>query len=74
MSVMVLKDNTRQIEQLEPEDKLTLLTWLVESLRRQMQPARRSLSAYYGLGTGHGFKTAQEVDTFIRQGRALWER
>ena len=46
---------------------------LVESLRRQARVQRRTLGAYYGLGAGQGFKTAQEVDTLIKEERAAWE-
>jgi len=74
MSRLVLQELTQQVEQLDTEDKLALLAWLVESLRRQMQPGHRLLADYYGLGASRGFKTVQEVDTFIRQERALWEQ
>jgi hypothetical protein len=74
MSTLALENIARQVERLAPEDKLTLVALLIESLRRQMEPVRRPLSAYYGLGADSGFKTAKEVDAFIQQERALWER
>lgn len=74
MSSLALQNLTQQVEQLDAEDKLALLALLVESLRRQIQPQRRLLADYYGLGAGDGFKTAQEVDVFVQQERAQWER
>ncbi|MBC7251429.1 MAG: hypothetical protein H5T62_14245 [Anaerolineae bacterium] len=74
MSSSALKDLAQQLEQLDAEDKLALLALLAESLRRQIRPERRPLSAYYGLGAGQGFKTAVDVDTFIQEERASWER
>ncbi len=74
MNALALKDLVRQVEKLDAQEKLALLAFLVESLRRQMRTQRRPLEAYYGLGAGRGFQTAQEVDAFIQQERALWER
>ncbi|MGQ9625369.1 MAG: hypothetical protein ACUVV0_00495 [Anaerolineae bacterium] len=62
------------ISKLNLEEKLALLNLLVESLRRELQPPPRPLSAYYGLGAGRGFKTVEEVDAFIRAEREAWER
>ena len=100
MSAAALETIVQQIEQLAPEEKWTLLSLLIESLRRQAglgQPcpqsadlqirsllieslhrragsARRRLCDYYGVGKGRGFRTAQEVDAFIEEERASWER
>jgi hypothetical protein len=73
MSVAAVESIAQQIEQLDPEDKWTLLSLLVESLHRQTESADRCLSDYYGIGKGRGFQTAQEVDTYIRKERAAWE-
>ena len=70
MGALDLKNTARRVKLLELENKLALSALLVGSLRRQMQP----LSAYCGLGTDCGSKTAKEVNVFIRQERALWER
>ncbi len=74
MNTLILKNLSHQVEQLSPEDKLSLLALLVESLRRQDRVQRRTLGTYYGLGAGQGFKTAQEVDTLIKEERAGWEQ
>ena len=74
MSSLALKDLAQQVEQLDAEDKLALLALLAESLRRQLRPERRPLSDYYAVGAGQGFKTATDVDTFIQEERASWER
>jgi len=74
MSALALKTIAQQVEQLDLEDKLNLLSLLVESLRRQMRSAHRPLSAYFGVGAGRGFQTAEEVDAFIQEERSLWER
>ena len=73
MSAAAVESIAQQIEQLAPEDKWALLSLLVESLHRQTESADRRLCDYYGLGKGRGFRTAQEVDTYIREERAAWE-
>jgi hypothetical protein len=74
MSAVALSTIVQQIEQLAPEEKWTLLSILIESLRRHAEPTRQRICDYYGVGKGRGFRTAQEVDTFIDQERASWER
>ncbi|MBL7202551.1 MAG: hypothetical protein ISS56_20640 [Anaerolineae bacterium] len=74
MSAVALNTIVQQIEQLAPEEKWTLLSILIESLRRHAEPTRQRICDYYGVGKGRGFRTAQEVDTFIDQERASWER
>ena len=74
MSATALEAIAQQIEQLAPEEKWTLLSLLIESLRRQAKPTHRRLCDYYGVGKGRGSRTAQEVDTYIEEGRATWER
>jgi hypothetical protein len=63
-----------QIEQLPSAEKWSLLQILIESLRRQSQPAHRQLCDYYGMGKGRGFRTTQEADAAIEAERASWER
>ena len=74
MSAVALDAIVQQIDQLAPEEKRTLLSILIESLRRQTEPTRRRLYDYYGIGKGRGFRTAQEVDAFIEEGRVSWEK
>jgi hypothetical protein len=74
VSAAALETIAQQIEQLAPEEKWALLSLLIESLRRQAGSARRRLCDYYGVGKGRGFRTAQEVDAFIKEERASWER
>jgi hypothetical protein len=74
VSVATLETIRQQIEHLAPEEKWTLLSLLIESLRGQAEPTRRQLHDYYGVGKGRGFQTAQEVDTFMAEERAKWER
>jgi hypothetical protein len=73
MSVAMLEAIAQEIEQLGPDEKWTLLSLLVESLRRQPVPPRSSLMDYYGVGKGRGFRTAAEVDAYIEEERASWE-
>ena len=73
MSAAALETIAQQIEHLAPEEKWTLLSILIESLRRHAEPTHRRLCDYYAVGKGRGFRTAQEVDTFIEQERASWE-
>jgi hypothetical protein len=73
MSEAALQTIVRQIEQLEPEEKWTLLSLITESLRRQCQPVGRTLGSYYGRCKGRGLQTVQEVDSFIREERDSWE-
>lgn len=73
MSTSALQTIVRQIEQLEPDEKWTLLSLLAASLRRQARPVHRTLGAYCGRGKGRGFQTVQEVDAFIREERDLWD-
>lgn len=63
----------KQIDDLGSEDKWALLELLVERLRRQAGPSPKRLCDYYGLGKGHGFRTIQEVDTFIEEERNAWK-
>ncbi len=74
MSAVALNTIVQQIEQLGPEEKWTLLSILIENLRRHDEPTHRQLCDYYGVGKGRGFRTAQEVDTLIEEERASWER
>lgn len=74
MSAAALDSIVQQIDQLALEEKWRLLSMLVESLRRHAEPTHRQLGEYYGVGQGRGFRTAQEVDAFIEQERASWER
>ena len=74
MSAAALHTIAQQIEQLAAEEKWTLLSLLIESLRRHAEPTRLQLADYYGVGKGRGFRTAQEVDAFIEQERTSWER
>jgi hypothetical protein len=67
-----LNSIVQQIEQLPQNEKWALLSFLIESLRQEASPTRR-LCDYYGVGKGRGFRTAQEVDEFIREERASWE-
>jgi len=73
MSAAVIEALTQQIQELAPEEKWTLLSILVESLRPHAEATHRRLCDYYGVGKGRGFRSAQEVDTFIAQERASWE-
>jgi hypothetical protein len=74
MSAAALETITEQIEQLAPEEKWTLLSLLIESLRRQSESTRRRLGDYYGVGKGRGFGTARAVDRSMDEERASWER
>ena len=74
VSAAALEAIAQQIEQLPSEEKWTLLSLLIESLRRQDEPARRQLGDYYGMGKGRGFHSAQEADVLIAEERASWER
>ena len=74
MSAVALETITQQIEQLGPNDKWTLLSILIESLRQQAEPARRKLCDYVGAAKGRNFRTAQDVDKYIREERDSWER
>jgi hypothetical protein len=74
MDAAELEAIAEQIEQLAPEEKWALLSRLVESLRRQSEPAYKGLVDYYGIGQGRGFRTAQAVDTHIDEERTAWER
>ena len=73
MSAAALEVIAQQIEHLDTDEKWTLLSLLVESLRRQATPHRRSLLEYYGAGQGRGLNTAQAVDAHIAEERASWE-
>jgi hypothetical protein len=73
MSVAALETIAQEIEQLGPDEKLTLLSLLVDSLRRQVAPPGPSLMDYYGVGKGRSFRTAAEVDAYIDEERASWE-
>jgi hypothetical protein len=73
MNAVALETIAQQIEQLAPDDKWTLLSVLIDSLRHQAEPARRRLCDYLGAAKGRGFRTAQEVDTTIREERDSWE-
>lgn len=73
MSAVALSVIVQQIEQLPQEEKWVLLSLLIESLRRQAGPPSRRLCDYYGIGKGLGFRTAQEVDEFLRKERDSWE-
>lgn len=72
MNSVALDVIVQQIEQLPQDEKWVLLSLLIESLRRQAGSARR-LCDYYGAGKGRGFRTAQEVDQFMKEERASWE-
>ena len=74
MNGVALQVIAQQIEDLGPEEKWTLLEMLVESLRRQIAPPRRSLMDYYGAGQGRGLGNADAVDAHITEERASWER
>lgn len=74
MSAAALQSIAQEIEQLGPDDKWTLLSLLVESLRRQAEPSHRSLLDYYGVGQGRSFRTAAQVDAYIQEERTSWER
>jgi hypothetical protein len=73
MSAAALEMIAQEIEHLGPDEKWTLLSLLIESLRRQTEPPRPSLLDYYGVGKGRGFRTAAEVDAYIKEERASWE-
>jgi hypothetical protein len=74
MSATALEIIVQQVEQLGPDEKWALLSLLIESLRRQTEPTtHRRLGDYYGAGKGRGFRTALEVDSFIKEERASWE-
>lgn len=74
MSVAAVETIAQQIKDLGPDEKWTLLSLLVESLRRQSAQPRPFLMDYYGVGRGRGFRTAAEVDAYIDEERASWER
>jgi hypothetical protein len=74
MSAAALEAIARQIEQLAPEEKWTLLSLLIESLRPQDEPTRRQLGDYYGLGKGRGYRSAQEADATIAEERDSWDK
>ena len=74
MSPATVEIIAQQIDQLDPEEKWTVLSLLIERLRRQAETSTRQLCDYYGLGKGRGFRTAQEVDAFIEGERTSWER
>ena len=73
MPTAELETIAQQIQRLGLEEKWTLLSILVESLHRDVQPPRRLLCDYYGIAKGRHFQTAREVDTFIEEERASWE-
>ena len=73
MSVAALETIAQEIEHLGPEEKWTLLSLLVESLRSQSAQPRPLLMDYYGVGKGRGFRTAAKVDAYIDEERASWE-
>ena len=74
MSAATLEMIAQEIEQLSPDEKWAPLSVLIESLRRQVKPPRRSLLDYYGAGQGRGFKTVHVVDTHIAEERASWKQ
>jgi hypothetical protein len=74
MNAQGLDALTQQVDQLDADAKLELLAHLVDSLRRQIKAEYRPLLAYYGVGRGQGFGSAEEVDTFLAEERAQWER
>jgi hypothetical protein len=74
MSAVALETIAQQIEQLPPDDKWTLLSMLIDSPRHQAEPARRKLCDYLGAAKGRGFRTAHEVDAYIREEHDSWER
>lgn len=73
MSSTALETIVQQIDDLASEDKWMLIELLIERLRRQAEPSPRRLYDYYGMGRGRGFRTAQEVDTFVDEERDSWE-
>jgi hypothetical protein len=74
MSTQAFEDLAQQVDRLDTEGKLELLAHLVDSLRRQIRTDHRPLVTYYGLGAGQGFSSADEVDAFLKEERAQWER
>jgi hypothetical protein len=74
MSTATLENIREQLEQLAPEEKWTLLSLLIESLRRQSRSTRGKLVDYYGAGKGRGFQSASAADAFIEKERSAWER
>ena len=73
MSAAALERIAQEIERLGPDEKRALLLMLIESLRRQVAPPRRSLLDDYGAAQGRGFKTAHAVDSYVAEERASWE-
>ena len=73
MSAAALEMIAQEIEHLGSDEKWALLSLLIESLRRQATPPRRSLLDYYGAAQGRGFKTVDAVDSYVAEERASWE-
>ena len=69
MGAAALERIAQEIERLGPDEKWALLFLLIESLRCQGTPPRRSLLDYYGAAQGRGFKTANAVDAHIAEER-----
>ena len=73
MSDAEVETIAQKIEHLGREDKWTLLSLLVESLRHEAKPSRPALMDYLGVGKGRGFQSAAQVDAYIQEERASWE-
>lgn len=82
MTTVTLDDVLTQVESLQPEEQLILLARLAERVRvvysqqpqqtKKLTITERLAEAGY---TGGGlFKTAEEVDAYIREERDSWER
>lgn len=82
MTTATLDDVLTQVESLQPEEQLTLLARLAERVRvvySQQPPQPKKLTiterlAEAGYTGGRLFKTAEEVDAYIREERDSWER
>lgn len=71
---MTLDQALRASEQLSLPDQLRLISLLSERLRQQVDPTQSTLDILESAGLGAEIWQSIDVDAYIREERASWER